>query len=43
MTAQAQQIRIYGSGKSVDHFRQDVLDGLRQPQKSIPCKYLYDE
>ena len=24
-------------------FRRDVLTGLRQPQKSIPCKYFYDE
>lgn len=26
-----------------DDFRKAVLDGLSQPQKRIPCKYLYDE
>jgi len=25
------------------HFLEDVLDGLTQPQKTLPCKYFYDE
>ncbi len=28
---------------SGDTFRRDVLHGLSQPEKSLPCKYLYDE
>ncbi len=28
---------------SNDNFRQDVIAGLQQPQKQIPCKYLYDK
>jgi L-histidine Nalpha-methyltransferase len=27
----------------LDHFRADVLRGLRLPKKALPCKYLYDE
>ncbi len=26
-----------------DDFRRDVLSGLAQPRKHLPCKYLYDE
>lgn len=26
-----------------EQFLRDVLDGLTQPQKTLPCKYLYDE
>lgn len=26
-----------------DQFRRDVLEGLQQSQKTLPCKYLYDE
>ena len=26
-----------------DHFREDVLAGLQQENKSLPCKYFYDE
>ncbi len=29
--------------KTVAAFEQDVIDGLSQDQKSIPCKYLYDQ
>ncbi len=27
----------------LERFRADVLGGLRQPKKALPCKYLYDE
>jgi L-histidine Nalpha-methyltransferase len=30
------------SGRLTDPFRADVLAGLRQPAKSLPCKWLYD-
>lgn len=30
-------------GSSLDTFLQDVLQGLARPQKTLPCKYLYDE
>lgn len=30
-------------GDDVAAFRDDVLHGLSQPQKELPCKYLYDE
>lgn len=29
-------------GLEIEHFRQDLLEGLAKPQKEIPCKYLYD-
>ena len=28
---------------SVDEFRTSVIDGLSGPQKTLPCKFLYDE
>ena len=31
-----------GAALATDAFRRDVLHGLRQPQKAIPSKYLYD-
>lgn len=34
---------LVGSDAGIETFRQDVLDGLRRPRKSIPFKYLYDE
>ena len=27
----------------LESFREDVLQGLAQPQKALPCKYLYDD
>ncbi len=30
-------------GDDVEAFRADVLRGLSQPQKQLPCKYFYDE
>lgn len=30
-------------GDDVEEFRNDVLHGLSQPQKQLPCKYFYDE
>jgi len=32
-----------GAALTPDGFRQDVLLGLAQPKKTLPCKYLYDE
>ncbi|HVM48048.1 MAG TPA: L-histidine N(alpha)-methyltransferase [Candidatus Acidoferrum sp.] len=32
-----------GQALDAERFRRDVLAGLAQPQKSLPCKYLYDE
>jgi len=29
--------------RETDQFRQDVLEGLQREQKTLPCKYLYDE
>ncbi len=28
---------------STDQFLHDVLRGLAEPEKSLPCKYFYDE
>lgn len=28
---------------ALERFRRDVLHGLQQPAKTLPCKYLYDE
>jgi dimethylhistidine N-methyltransferase len=39
-------VEIASQGKSrtdIDTFREDVLAGLANPCKSIPCKYFYDE
>lgn len=33
---------IADSSPDTRRFRRDVLEGLGKPQKSIPCKYLYD-
>jgi dimethylhistidine N-methyltransferase len=30
-------------GPCAEQFRADVLHGLRAPEKSLPCKYFYDE
>jgi dimethylhistidine N-methyltransferase len=35
------EIESFAPGKAT--FREEVLAGLRRPQKQIPCKYLYDE
>lgn len=29
--------------RETEFFRRDVIDGLRKNQKTLPCKYLYDE
>ena len=34
--------RFYGSVAPADSFREDVIGGLSQPQKSLPPKYFYD-
>lgn len=34
--------RIHRSGVAADSFREDVIAGLSQPQKSLPPKYFYD-
>jgi len=35
-------LEVADYGLEIEHFRQDLLDGLTQPQKRVPCKYLYD-
>ena len=32
-----------GPALSTERFRRDVFAGLSAPQKTLPCKYLYDE
>ena len=34
--------RFYGSVVPADSFREDVIEGLSQPQKSLSPKYFYD-
>jgi dimethylhistidine N-methyltransferase len=34
--------RFYGAVAPADTFREDVIEGLSQPQKSLPPKYFYD-
>ncbi|EEF59699.1 L-histidine N(alpha)-methyltransferase [Pedosphaera parvula] len=34
---------LCGAELTIEHFRDDVLNGLARRQKSVPCKYLYDE
>ena len=43
--ARAQRLgrtRFYGAVVPADSFREDVIEGLSQPQKSLPPKYFYD-
>ena len=37
------RIRLQAPRPHVDGFRAEVLHGLRQPQKQLPCKFFYDE
>ncbi len=39
----ATSLRLYESGPADEHFLNDVLEGLGQPEKTIPCMYMYDE
>ena len=49
MTAQGAAARVAGKddevplGVGCDPFLSDCLHGLAQPQKALPCKWLYDE
>lgn len=36
-------VRLYDFGPKEDTFRAEVLHGLRQQQKTIPCKFFYDQ
>jgi dimethylhistidine N-methyltransferase len=36
-------IRVLDCAPDADDFLQEVLHGLRQPQKTLPCKFFYDE
>jgi len=36
-------VRCEPADRADDGFLGDILEGLSRPQKSIPCKYLYDE
>ncbi len=40
---EAHEVRLRHYGPGTGQFRQDVLEGLRRPQKEISCKYFYDE
>src|SRR5688572_7808301 len=40
--AVAEQIDLHDFEPEADYFREEVLYGLQQPQKEIPCKYFYD-
>jgi dimethylhistidine N-methyltransferase len=42
MTTGSSSSPWYDAAAPPDVFRRDVLDGLKRPQKEIPCKYLYD-
>lgn len=35
-------VRFYGAAVAADSFREDVIAGLSQPQKTLPPKYFYD-
>jgi dimethylhistidine N-methyltransferase len=34
---------LCGAELTLEHFRNDMLNGLSEPQKRVPCKYFYDE
>lgn len=36
-------IRLHDFEPKADNFREEVLHGLTQPQKTLPCKFFYDE
>jgi dimethylhistidine N-methyltransferase len=36
-------IHLHDFQPGQDHFQEEVLCGLQQPQKELPCKYFYDE
>ena len=42
-TIEQPTIELHDFAPARETFRQDVIQGLRAPLKSIPCKYFYDE
>jgi dimethylhistidine N-methyltransferase len=40
---QTARVQLHDFQPELETFREDVVRGLQQPDKSIPCKYLYDE
>lgn len=40
---EARRTQIHDFKPGRDHFRTEVLNGLRKPQKELPSKYFYDE
>src|SRR5690348_15379397 len=38
-----QSVTLHDYHPRLDDMRGEVLAGLRSPQKSLPCKYFYDE
>jgi uncharacterized SAM-dependent methyltransferase len=42
-TATQTRLRVLDCAPGSDDFLSEVLHGLAQPQKTIPCKYFYDE
>jgi dimethylhistidine N-methyltransferase len=36
-------MKAFSSTQATESFLQDVLDGLSAPQRTLPCKYLYDQ
>ena len=43
ITKQIGPITVYDYAPTAESFRDEVLRGLRQHPKSIPCKFFYDE
>ncbi|MCU0565410.1 MAG: L-histidine N(alpha)-methyltransferase [Oculatellaceae cyanobacterium Prado106] len=43
MNSRPAQVQLYDLHPPLDDFRAEVLQGLRQPQKMIPPKFLYDK
>lgn len=39
----ASSVRLYDLHPPLDDFRTDIVQGLTQPQKTVPAKYLYDK
>ncbi len=36
-------LRLHDLEPTISAFRADVIEGLSRPQKTLPCKYLYDD
>jgi dimethylhistidine N-methyltransferase len=43
MAVRGKQDEVFGFGPGRSDFLTDVIDGLQRNQKTLPCKYLYDQ